>query len=61
MKPHRIEVYKASNGRWFWRRKAGDHRVVAASEQGFRFRRYAVRDAERDVPAGVEFVTVVHP
>lgn len=53
-RPHRIQVYRAPNRRWYWRRLAGNHRVVAASEQGFRTRWYAKRDARREVPAHVE-------
>ena len=56
MKPHRITVYKDKAGRWRWRRQAGNNRIVAASEQGFKTKFYARRDAKREVPAGVEFV-----
>lgn len=58
MKPHRITVYRDEAGRWRWRRQAGNNRVVAASEQSFRTRFYARRDAKRDVPEGVDFVIV---
>ncbi len=52
-RPHRIQLYRGADRRWYWRRLAGNHRIVAASEQGFRTRRYAKRDALRDVPAHV--------
>lgn len=57
--PHLIRVYRDSQGRFRWSRKAGNHRVVASSEQGFRTRYYAKRDALRDVPAGIEYQLVI--
>lgn len=52
---HTITVYKDEAGRWRWRRQAGNWRVVAASEQGFRRRGTALRDAKREMPAGVDY------
>lgn len=59
--PHRITLYQGDNGRWRWRRQAGNNRIVASSEQGFRRRRYAEKDATRDLPAGLDYVIVILP
>lgn len=51
-----MQVFRGSDGRWWWRRRAGNYRVVAASEQGHR-RWYAIRKAKRQNP-GVEVVVL---
>ena len=56
MRPHRVQVFRDARGKWRWRRRAGNHRVVAASSQGYSSRWYCVRKAKRKVPADVEFV-----
>ena len=47
-RPHTIRVYLDEARRWRWTRRAGNHRTVAASSQGFRRRWYATRDAKRN-------------
>lgn len=51
----RVELYRDPSGRFRWRRRAGNNRTVGASEQSFRYRWYARRDAKRDNP-GVEII-----
>lgn len=58
---HRITVYRDSDNRWRWRRQAGNNRVVAASEQSFKRRRYAEKDAIRELPAGVDYDLLILP
>jgi hypothetical protein len=53
MKPHRIILFRDSTGKWRYRVKAGNNRIVDASEQGFRSRWYATRRARRAWPNGV--------
>lgn len=55
-RPHTVTLYRDDTGKWRWRRQAGNNRVVAASEQGFRTRWYAKRDARRDLPIGISTV-----
>lgn len=52
-----MQVYRDSSGRWQWRRRAGNYRIVAASEQGHRSRWYTVRKAKRLNP-GVDVVVL---
>jgi len=59
MRPHRIQLYRDPKGRWRYRRLAGNHRIVQASEQGFRHRWYARRRAISTVPRGVGYVVEV--
>lgn len=61
MKPHRITLYQDEAGRWRWRRQAGNGRIVAASEQGFKRRKYAEKDAISELPAGVEYDLLILP
>lgn len=44
---HAVEVYRDDAGRWRWRILAKNHRIVAASEQGYRSKWYARRKAKR--------------
>ena len=57
MRPHEVQVFRGGDGRWFWRRRAGNYKIVAASEQGHRSRWYAVRKARRANP-GVSVVVI---
>jgi|JI9StandDraft_1071089.scaffolds.fasta_scaffold985601_2 uncharacterized protein YegP (UPF0339 family) len=51
---HKILVYRDASGkRWRYRVKAGNHKVVDDSEQGFRSKWYAIRKAKRAWPDGV--------
>lgn len=52
-RPHVVEVYRDQGGLWRWRRKAGNYKIIAASEQGHMARWYAKRKARRLNP-GVE-------
>lgn len=61
MKPHRITLYKDEAGKWRWRRQAGNRRVVAASEQGFKRRKYAEKDAIAELPANTSYELVILP
>lgn len=56
-KGNRVVIYKGSeSGLWRWRAVAGNNRVIGASDQGFRFRWYAVRKARSAFPdARVEY------
>ncbi|MFV0315440.1 MAG: hypothetical protein ACK5O2_00565 [Microthrixaceae bacterium] len=56
-RPHQVQVYRDSEGRWRWRRRAGNYQVVAASEQGHRHRWYMIRKARRQ-NRGVEVVVI---
>ncbi len=53
MKPHRLVLKRDARGRWRWRAIAGNNRVVGASEQGYRSKRWAVRKALQAFPDGV--------
>lgn len=61
MKPHRITLYKDESGKWRWRRQAGNRKIVAASEQGFKRRKYAEKDAISELPADVSYELVILP
>ncbi len=56
-RPHRVQVYRDVEGLWRWRRRAGNYRVVAAAEQGHKWRWYVLRKAKRLNP-GVDVVVV---
>ena len=58
---HRIELHRDPQGKWRYRRRAGNWRIVDSSEQGFRTRWYARRRAIKNVPAGVEYDVVILP
>lgn len=47
---HRLSVYRGRDGLWYWNVKARNHKVVDASEQGYRARWYATRKARRAYP-----------
>lgn len=53
----RIEVYRGTNGRWWWRHIAGNGQVDGASEQGYRRSWYARRKALAAFPGAP--VTVI--
>jgi uncharacterized protein YegP (UPF0339 family) len=53
MDPHRLVIYKDGSGRWRWRSIAGNHRVVGASEQGYRSKRWTIRKAKQAYPDGI--------
>lgn len=57
MRPHEVQVYRDALGEWRWRRRAGNYRVVAASEQGHKWRWYAIRKARKQNP-GVDVVVL---
>ena len=59
MRPHRITIYRDARGKWRWNRKAGNHRIVAASSQGYRSRWYCTRKAVKQTPAGVDYIVEV--
>lgn len=52
-RPHRITVHQAENGLCYF--------VVDDSEQGFKRRNTAVKDAEREVPADTEYFIIIVP
>ena len=52
-------MYRDKVGKWRWKRQSGNNRVVAASEQGFKRRKYAEKDAIEGVPDGQGFYLVV--
>lgn len=45
-RPHQVQVYRSTDGLW-WRRRAGNYKVVRSSEQGHKWRWYAIRKARR--------------
>ncbi len=45
-----VEVYSDALGKWRWRAKARNGRIVGASEQGYRSRRWATRKAINAYP-----------
>lgn len=49
-KGNKVVIYADETGLWRWRGVAGNNRVIGASEQGFRFRWYAVRKARNAFP-----------
>lgn len=49
-RPHEVQVYRGTDGRWYWRRRAGNYRVIAAAEQGHKWRWYTIRKARRQNP-----------
>lgn len=56
-RPHEVQVYRDDQGLWRWRRRAGNYKIVGASEQGHRRRWYTVRKARR-ANRGVNVVIV---
>lgn len=56
-RPHQVQVYRDAEGFWRWRRRAGNYRVIAAAEQGHRWRWYTVRKAKR-LNLGVDLVVI---
>lgn len=46
----RLIIYTDASGRWRWRAKARNNRVVGASEQGYRSRWWCVRKARAAYP-----------
>ncbi len=46
----RLQVYRGKDGLHYWRHVAGNHRIDGASEQGYKFRWYAVHKAKRAYP-----------
>ena len=46
-RPHRIEIYQDSAGKWRWREIAGNGKIVNASEQGYASRAYCESKAPR--------------
>ncbi|MFZ4431674.1 MAG: hypothetical protein ACOYOQ_00605 [Microthrixaceae bacterium] len=52
--PPVLDVYRGEDGRWWWRVKARNHRVIGAAEQGHLFRWYARRKALAQFPTAVE-------
>jgi len=55
----RLQIYRDTSKRYRWRAKAGNNRVVGASEQGYRFRWYATRKAKRAYPEAEVIYVVV--
>jgi uncharacterized protein YegP (UPF0339 family) len=51
----RVEVYKAGDG-WRWKAKAGNSRIIAASEEGVSKRAYAIAKAQKQFPDRQIFV-----
>jgi Domain of unknown function (DUF1508) len=51
-RPNRLEVYGDEAGEWRWRLKAGNGRTVAASEEGFTRRGYALDRGKIAAEAG---------
>lgn len=51
----RVEVYRGHDRQWYWRKRAGNHRIVAQGE-GYRTRWGAKRGARRANPDVVTFV-----
>jgi len=45
-----VWVYKGNNGKWWWRAKSKNYKIIGASEQGFRYRWYAVKRARSAFP-----------
>lgn len=58
MRPHEVQVFRGDDSRWYWRRRAGNYKVVAAAEQGHRRRWYAIRKARRLNPDVKRFVVI---
>lgn len=58
--PKTVEVYKDAEGKYRWRAVAKNGKVIAASEQGYSTKRYALSKAERYADAyGYSSVTFV--
>lgn len=52
-----VEVYKDSAGEWRWRAKAGNHRIVSESGEGYKNRMYAHKNARSLFPSTrVDFI-----
>ena len=60
-RPHTIRIYRDNAGRWRWTRRAGNHRTVAASSQGFRSKWYTQRDARRNAAGSDYTLEVLDP
>lgn len=56
-RPHQVQVYRSPDGLYRWRLRAGNYKVIAAAEQGHKWRWYTIRKARRQNP-GVEVVVV---
>lgn len=53
----RVEVYKDAAGEWRWRAKAGNHKIVSESGEGYKNRMYAHKVARSLFPSTrVDFV-----
>ncbi len=51
-----VEVYSDASGKWRWRAKARNGRIVGASEQGHRSRSRTIRKAEAAWPGAAILV-----
>lgn len=52
MSPSHVDVFRGDNGRWYFHRVAGNHRITAGS-QGYRTR-WGAKRAARKVFPGVQ-------